>query len=239
MKTKITILIMALFVGFNISSAQQDEECMNNLSIFDSYVKSKKYDDAYGPWMIVRNKCPKFNRAIYVRGEKILKHKIKNATGEEKIKFIVDLIALNNQYNENFASKFPKVKMLEANANLKYKYKTELGLTKSDLYVVFDKIYTTEKANFKNPKALYTYYSLIVDLFDAGEKSAQQMFDKFDDVNEKIETEVAKATEKLNVLLAKEEAGTALTKKEKKYKKFYEQTLAAYDTISGSMDSKT
>ena len=46
MKTRITILLAALFVSFNISFAQQDEECMNNLSIFDSYVKTKKYDEA-------------------------------------------------------------------------------------------------------------------------------------------------------------------------------------------------
>jgi len=49
MKTKITILFLALFASANIGFAQQDEECMNNLSIFDSYVKSKKYDDAYEP----------------------------------------------------------------------------------------------------------------------------------------------------------------------------------------------
>ena len=55
MKTRITILLAALFVSFNISFAQQDEECMNNLSIFDSYVKSKRYNEAYEPWNIVRN----------------------------------------------------------------------------------------------------------------------------------------------------------------------------------------
>ena len=52
---------MILAVAFNWSYAQQDEECMNNLSIFDSYAKNKKYDEAYEPWMNVRKKCPKFN----------------------------------------------------------------------------------------------------------------------------------------------------------------------------------
>ena len=94
MKTRITIMLLALFVSFNIGFAQQDEECMNNLSIFDSYVKSKKYDDAYGPWKIVRNKCPKFNRAIYAHGEKILLHKIKNASGADQVAHINDLMSL-------------------------------------------------------------------------------------------------------------------------------------------------
>ncbi len=34
-------------------------------------------------------------------------------------------------------------------------------------------------------------------------KSAQEMFDKYDDVNDKIETEVEKNTEKLNKLVDK------------------------------------
>ncbi len=92
MKTRITILLLALFVSLNIGFAQQDEECMNNLSIFDSYYKSKKYDDAYGPWKIVREKCPKFNRAIYAYGEKILKHKIDNSTGADQVAHIKDLL---------------------------------------------------------------------------------------------------------------------------------------------------
>ena len=77
MKTKITLLAL-LFLALNISFAQQDEECMLNLTLMNDYVKSKKYDEAYEPWMKVRNKCPKFSYAIYAYGEKILDHKIKN-----------------------------------------------------------------------------------------------------------------------------------------------------------------
>ncbi len=239
MKTKITILLVALFASFNIGFAQQNEECMNNLSIFNDYAKNNKYDEAYEPWMKVRTKCPKFNRAIYVSGEKILEHKIENAVGADKVAFENDLLLLNTEYNEHFSSKYANYKMLEDNANLKYKFREDLGLSDADLYPIFDEIYKTEKENFKDPKALYTYYSLMVSLYDAGAKTPQQLFDKFDDVSEKIETEVEKATAKLNVLLAKEEAATTLTKKEEKYKRFYQQTLEAYETISDSMDKIT
>ena len=64
-------MLAALLVSFNFGFAQQDEECMNNLSIFNSYVKSKKYDDAYEPWMKLKDKCPKLSRAIYQYGERI------------------------------------------------------------------------------------------------------------------------------------------------------------------------
>ncbi|MGB0897577.1 MAG: hypothetical protein ACPGRW_09680, partial [Flavobacteriaceae bacterium] len=91
MKTKIILILAALFLTTNIGFAQQDEECMLNLTLMSDFVKSKKYDEAYEPWMKVRNKCPKFSYAIYAYGEKILKHKIKNSTGQEKLDFISDL----------------------------------------------------------------------------------------------------------------------------------------------------
>ena len=238
MKTRITILLLALFVSFNIGFAQQDEECMNNLSIFDSYVKSKKYDDAYGPWNIVRNKCPKFNRAIYAHGEKILKHKIKNSTGADQIAHIKDLLLLFDQARENFTSKYSLGETIVDKAQLTYKYRKELNTTDEQIYNMFDSAYKEDSKNFKSAQGLYTYFSLAVDLYDAGKMSAQKMFDKYDDVIEVIEGLEKSYTEKLNKLVSKEEAGTALTKKELKYKKNYEANLAAFETVTSSMDKK-
>ncbi len=59
---------------------------------------------------------------------------------------------------------------------------------------------------------------------------------KYDDIVEKIEYEVKKSSEKLNKLVEKEDAGTALTKKENSYKKYYSSYLKAYDQISGSIE---
>ncbi len=239
MKTRITILLAALFVSFNISFAQQDEECMNNLSIFDSYVKSKKYDDAYGPWKIVREKCPKFNRAIYVHGEKILNHKIGKSSGAEQLDHINDLMKLYDQSRENFASKYDLGEVLEDKANLAYKYKKELGKTTEQLYNMFDEAYTKDAKNFSNAKALYTYFSLAVDLFDAGKMPAQDMFDKYDDVNELIQGIIENNTVKLNKYAAKEAAGETLTKKEAQRKSSYESYIDAFETkILPSMDQK-
>lgn len=238
MKTRITILLAALFVSFNISFAQQDEECMNNLSIFDSYVKTKKYDDAYEPWKIVRNKCPKFNRAIYAHGEKILMHKIENTTGAEQVAHINDLMLLYDQSRENFPSKYDEGEILVDKANLAYKYRKELNKTDEQLYNMFDSAYVKDAKNFTSAKGLYTYFSLAVDLFDAGKKPAQEMFDKYDDVNELIENLIAGYTTKLNTYAAKEEAGT-LTSKEARYKSSYESNIEAFeDQILGSMDKK-
>ncbi|WP_458628803.1 hypothetical protein [Winogradskyella sp. PC D3.3] len=238
MKTRITILFLALFMSVNLGFAQQDEECMNNLSIFDSYVKSKKYDDAYGPWKIVRDKCPKFNRAIYVHGEKILKHKIENSTGAEQIAHIKDLMLLHDQSREHFESRYDLGEILVDKANLAYKYRKELNMSDEQVYNMFDEAYQKDPKNFTNAKGLYTYFSLAVDLYDAQKITAQQMFDKYDDVIELIDDIEKSHTEKLNNLIEKEESGIELTKNESKYKKYHESSLEAFDKVKASMDQK-
>ena len=45
MKTKITLIIAALFLSFNVSFAQQDEECMLNLTLMSDDAKAKNYDN--------------------------------------------------------------------------------------------------------------------------------------------------------------------------------------------------
>ena len=238
MKTRITILFLALFMSVNLGFAQQDEECMNNLSIFDSYVKSKKYDDAYGPWKIVREKCPKFNRAIYVHGEKILKHKIENSAGAEQVAHINDLMLLYDQSREHFESRYDLGEILVDKANLAYKYRKELNKSDEEVYNMFDDAFKKDPENFDSSIGLYTYFSLAVDLYDAQKKTAQQMFDKYDDVMEMIESIEESYTEKLNKLVEKEEAGTPLTKIDTRYKANYEANLEAFDKVKSSMDQK-
>ena len=94
MKTKIILLLM-LFLSFNVVLAQDsNEEDLATLSIFDQYAKAKNYNQAFGPWMELRQRNPKFSRAIYTHGEKILNYKIENSLGSEKLSFINDLVKL-------------------------------------------------------------------------------------------------------------------------------------------------
>tara|TARA_R110002050_G_scaffold140607_3_gene265533 strand:- start:53 stop:1384 length:1332 start_codon:yes stop_codon:yes gene_type:complete len=228
-------------MSVNLGFAQEDnqEECMNNLSLFDGYVKSKKYDEAYGPWKIVREKCPKFNRAIYVHGEKILKHKIENSTGADQLAHIKDLMLLYDESREHFESKYDFAEITVDKANIANKYKKALGMTDEQVYQMFDDAYTKDAKNFTDAKGLYSYFSLAVDLYDAGKLSAQQMFDKYDDVNEIIENIIDSNTLKLNKYAEKEEAGETLTKKEAQRKASYESYIDAFETkILPSMDQK-
>lgn len=238
MKTRITLILVAFFLSFNIGFAQQDEECMLNLTMMNEFYKSKKLDEAYEPFMAVRNKCPKFNAAIYVYGEKILMHKIDKATGEEKKALLNDLMKLWDQGLEHYPSRYTKGGVMQNKAMLMFDHKADLGLNDKQVYDVFDNLFKTEPDSFTNPKGLYAYFSLLVDMNAAGQVPVQDVFNKYDDVSDKIAKEVENYTLKLNPLIEKEEAGTALTDKEEKEKSSYNSYLEAYSQVSGSIDSK-
>lgn len=238
MKTKITLLIAILFLSFNVVSAQGNEEDMNSLSIFVEYAKAKNYDAAYGPWMELRKRNPKFNNAINIYGERILKDKIKKSTGAEKVAFINDLIKLYSERLTNFASKTKKGEFMAKTCQLKYDNKKLLNIGKEELYNCFDAAYQADQKTFTNPKSLYTYFSLMVDLYDAGKKTAQQLFNKYDDISEKIEFEIKNYTQKLNKYVSESDEEIQLSPKDAKKVKFYNSYLRAYKLIVGSVDSK-
>ena len=238
MKTRATLILFALFLSFNVGFAQQDEECMINLTLMSDYSKSKRFDEAYEPFMKVRDKCPKFNYAIYFYGERILKDKIEKASGTEKVNFINDLMKLWDEGLANFPDKYTAGGILQDKAMLKYDQREDLGYGNKQVYDAFDDLYKKSPEAFTNPKGLYVYFSTIVDMYDAKEVEVQDVFNKYDDVIDKIGQEIDNYTQMLNPLVEKEEAGETLDTKTAQTKKQYENYLENYDKISGSIDSK-
>jgi tetratricopeptide (TPR) repeat protein len=239
MKTKITLLIAMLFLSFNVLLAQQgQEEDMNTLSIFSEYAKAKNYDAAYEPWMELRQRNPKFNKAIFTYGERILKDKIKKTSGSEKVNFINDLVKLYEERAQYFPAKTPKGEFMAKSCQLKYDNRKLLNIGKEELYNCFDAAYKTDQKTFTNPKSLYTYFSLMVDLYDAGKKPAQALFNKYDDISEKIEFEIKNYTQKLNKFVSEGDEETQLSPKDARKVKSYNSYLKAYKLIIGSVDKK-
>ena len=237
MKTKFTLLIALLFLGIN-ASFSQNEECLTKMSLMTEAAKIKNYDAAYPYLMELRKDCPKYNKGIYVYGEDVLEDKIEKSNGAEKVAFINDLLKLWEERAMHFASKTKKGEYDAKACQLKYDYKTELALNDAQLYKCFDDAFKGDRENFKNPKSILTYFKLMVSLYDAGQKPASDLFDKYDDLVEKIDEEVEESSVSLNKLIAKEDAGTALTKKDGQYKRYYESVLKAFDAISGSLDAE-
>ncbi len=63
-----------------VVETMSDEECMENISLFQQSVKMKLYDDAYGPWLAVYQSRPDFGSQIYTNGAKILAYRYEQAT---------------------------------------------------------------------------------------------------------------------------------------------------------------
>jgi tetratricopeptide (TPR) repeat protein len=237
MKTKITLIIAFLFLASTPIIAQNEQD-LETLSIFSELVKSKNYTAAYTPWMELRNRNPKFNKAIFVYGERILNYKIDNSEGDEKISFINDLLKLWKERKSVFPNVTPSGTYLAKACQLEYDYRKLLNKTKEELYTAFDTAYTTDSKTFTNPKSLYTYFSLIVDLYDSKSKTAQQLFSKYDDISEKVEFEVKNYTNKRNAFLDEEGQVKQLGAKDARKVKSYDSYLRAYDKIAGSIDTK-
>ncbi|WP_299121844.1 hypothetical protein [uncultured Winogradskyella sp.] len=237
MTGKLTLFCTIFLIGASIISAQNELECKTKLSLFHDSVKAKKYDAAYEPWLYVKNNCPDLSLATYADGEKILKHKIDDTDGELKISFIEALIDLWKKRSQFFESKTPNGEYTAKACQLMYDYKDELSKNNKELYDCFNEGFNTDKQTFTHPKSLYTYFSLMVDLFNEGEKSAAELFNAYDDVSEKIQFEVQNYSEKLNALVLKTETNKTLTKKEENKKKVYESYLKNYALIQDNIDA--
>jgi regulator of sigma D len=235
MKTKLYFTAMMLLGSLAISNAQaQNPECMTNLSIYAEHAKVKNYDAAYTPWKMVYENCPDINKANYSLGERILSYKADKSSGAEKDRYISELLGLYDNANKYFPKDYTKAEIITDKVLLRYDNKM---ISDDEIYTMLGQAFKEDRANFTNPKALYLYFSSLVDLHNAGKKDLQEVFDVYDDVTDKISEENDKLTTDISKLLPKEEAGT-LTSKETKQLSSYNSYSENYGKIEGSIDSK-
>ena len=201
------------------------------------FAKVKNYDSAYQPWLEVRNNCPELNVATFKYGERILNHKIKNAT-DDKAALQASLISLYDDWLTYFpntkrgASEVGKILSSKAQAMVDNK----LG-TKREAYEIFDQAFTQDPNSFTSPKRLYTYFKTAYQLYKQGDKTAEVLFDKYEEVSEKFVLEQTNLAKKLDVILKKLETGEALTSREQRNKRVYETNTFAFSTYAGNLDA--
>ena len=235
MKNRILLLMMASGL---IATAQLDKSsCPSNLSIFAEFAKVKNFDSAYQPWLEVRNNCPELNVATFIYGERILNHKIKKAT-DDKAALQASLMSLYDGWLTYFpntkrgASEVGKILSSKAQAMVENK----LG-TKREAYEIFDQAFTQDPNSFTSPKRLYTYFKTAYQLYKQGDKTAELLFDKYEEVSEKFALEQTNLAKKLDVILKKLETGEALTSREQRNKRVYETNTFAFSTYAGNLDA--
>ncbi len=236
MKTKIILAISTIALGTTATFAQAiSEECKTTASIAYEHAKVKNYEAAEAPLAKVRKECPTYSVATYQFTGKLLKAKLKKATGDQKKVVANELIAMYKERLQYFPTKSEKGDVYSDIAQLMYDHK--IG-TKEEQYATFDKAYKEDQANFHGAKKWYTYFSLLVDLHKDGKKELQEVFDMYDVVTEKIEEEESNKAKVISELSAKEEAGATLTKKEARKLKNAEINLKAYSKVKGGVNGK-
>lgn len=219
--------------------AQDSNECMQDLSIFAEFAKVKNYKSAFEPWMKVRSECPTINVAIYSYGERILKDRIEAGTPEEQEAAKKDIVKLYDEWVVNFPKKRNKsvvgdIISKKAQALLDYKL-ADL----KEIYSTFDEAYQKDAKSFTNPKLLYNYFKTMYDRYKQqdAEVTMELLFNKYEEVSEKFEYESTELAKKLDVILKKEEAGSALTSRETRSKRIYNVNSNAIGTFLSNLDA--
>ena len=225
--------MVTMLAGLSMAQAQ-NPECMTNLSIYAEHVKVKNYDAAYEPWKMVYESCPDINKANFSYGERILKAKIENSTGAEKDAYVQDLLSLYDNSLKYFPTNYTKAGVAIDKALLMYENKMA---SDEELFTMLDKAFQEDQENFTNPRALYLYFSSLVDLHDAGKRDLQDVFNTYDDVTGKLEEENKKLTDIVTKLLPKDSLGT-LTSKEKRTLKVATVNSESFGKVASSVDSK-
>lgn len=233
-------ILLATVAGFLFAANVEAQNCADNadlkqkLSIFSEYAKAKNYNEAYPVWKEVYTQCPTLHYATYAYGERILQDKIKNASGAQKTQFAKELLQLYTDYNKNFANRLSATEMRIRQALLMFDEK--IG-SEQEIYDLLDKVFKEDRANFKNEKALYLYFSELVTLHEKGKKELQEVFDAYDNISDKIQDEKNDLSNIINKYLAQEEAGT-INEKDKKILEATRLRVDNYETIAESIDTK-
>ena len=238
MKKYVLLILITIFTAGQIM-AQDNQECLQNLSIFAESAKVKNFEAAYEPWLSVKNQCPTINRAIYTYGERILKDRLEKATPENKPAATAELMDLYDSWLVHFPSTKGVNKVgdiLSSKAQTMIDY--NIG-TPKEVYQTFDKAFTQDPASFTNPKSLYNYFKVLHERYKAGdtEVSTKLLFEKYEEVSEKFEVEQTSLAKKLDVLLNKEEGGEALTTRDLKRRRVYDVNSNAIGIFISNLDA--
>lgn len=235
MRTNVLFAALALSLVFSLAQGQaQNQECLTNLSIYVESAKVKNYDAAYEPWKLTYEACPELNRANYLYGERILKHKIKNSQADERAAYVALLLKVYDDAMKYFPSRYTLASVVVDKVLLQ---RSENSISEEEIFNQLDQVFKADRPNFSNPQALYLYFSSLVDLNTAGKIELQRVFEVYDEVVAKIEEENKKLTDQIVKLLPLEEDGT-ITSKDKQRLRVYTNNSTSFGKVAASVDIK-
>lgn len=232
MKTRIILLVSVLTLSLSGKTfAQAPDDCVITLSYFIEPAKAQNYEAALTHYDKVIKECPKVNLATYQYAVKMFEYFIEKGD----VSKVDDLIEAWRLRLENFPERTSEGEVLVTIAQLKFDH--NIG-TKEEQFKAFDEAFKKDPDNFTSGKSLYTYFSLAVDLFNDGKMQLQDIFQLYDVVITKIDTEKNNLAEKLTPLMDMEENGSQMTDREQRAKQVYENNLEVYATVESSVNGK-
>ncbi|QTY26372.1 M48 family metallopeptidase [Flavobacterium sp. CS20] len=229
MKTKLFVLCVTAFLGLNNITAQ---ECTKNLSLFNDSAKAGIYQDALPRYEKLIKECPDFNIVLYKRADKMFGELVDKAQKngdkskqKEYAQMMIDNIKLRMKH---FTNETPFGKY---NAEIgKIMYENDLG-SLDEQFNYFEESWNKDSDNFHSPKGLYIYFLLYDKQVDAGKKSINDLFVKYDQIINQIERMENEQAVVAKDILDKKQNGEQLTAKEKRKEKNAEIYLKNYDLI--------
>ena len=77
--------------------------CISNVSLYQEFYKQKSYTDCYEPWRQILKHCPRYSKAVYQKGEVIMKSMVNSAqNAEERDAYIDELMRMFDQRIQYF-----------------------------------------------------------------------------------------------------------------------------------------
>ncbi|GLB48677.1 hypothetical protein [Neptunitalea lumnitzerae] len=237
MKNRFALLMVALIGFLGAFSANAQDDCNTNLSLFYNDAKVKNYESAYPTWKKVFDNCPQdFHVAVYAYGDKILEYKMENDAAN-RAEYVKLLLELYDRYHANFPTGKYEYTYAEMVIDKTKLMKQEGMLTDEELYNMYKDAFEKDKANFNSEVSLYSYFTTTVDLYKAEKLDLQTVFDTYDGVGSKIEELRNEQSEIMNPLLEAQEAGTTLTAKQEKSLGRAQKRMSNYEGISESLEA--
>lgn len=158
-------ILFILGILFITNGNAQKFDCSSKVKAYQELLLANKTSESFEPWSEVRKNCPKESETLYTDGIQILQYKIENATAEEREKSVRDLLKLYDQYAKNYPTAIPDFEVKKAMALVNNKIDA-----KEEIFTLLDNGFNKASQNITDANAIYTYFSLYTEKFNAGEK---------------------------------------------------------------------
>ena len=163
------------------ATPQDSMDCISNVSLYQEFYKQKSYTDCYEPWKEILQHCPRYSKAVYQRGETIMKSMINAATTtEEREAYIDELMNMFELRIQNFGE--------EAMVKAK-KAQTLSMLRPKDVKNIYEIYAEAVNAGIDQIDENYVtlYFKATVDYVQAGFAEPTLVVDNYDIASERLE----------------------------------------------------